>query len=110
MSCVPSPNVTRKPRSKCVHNVEVMVSYVAGHLKNTIDPCHAELFYDLYSSPNVILLNCSFSVRMYFISDSEWKTVWILIRWLHQKPADLDLQCFQKRINHGSAGQSVKVL
>ena len=25
----------------------------------------------------------------------------ILIRWLHQKPADLDLQCFQKRINLG---------
>ena len=27
------------------------------------------------------------------------------IRWLHQKPADLDPQCFQKRINLGSAGQ-----
>ena len=26
----------------------------------------------------------------------EWKTVWILIRWLHQKAADLDLQCFLK--------------
>ena len=23
----------------------------------------------------------------------------ILIRWLHEKSADLDLQCFQKRIN-----------
>ena len=32
-------------------------------------------------------------------------TVWILIRQLHLKPADLDLQCFQKRINLGSAGQ-----
>ena len=108
MSCVPSPNVTGKPRSKYVHNVEVMVSYVAGHLKNTINPSHAELFYDLHSSPNFILLTCSFPVSMYF--QSEWKTVWILIIWLHQKPADLDLQCFQKRINHGSAGQSVKVL
>ena len=29
----------------------------------------------------------------------------IQIRWLHQKPSDLDLQCFQKRINLGSAGQ-----
>ena len=24
--------------------------------------------------------------------------MWILIRWLHQKPADLDLQCFPKRM------------
>ena len=25
------------------------------------------------------------------------KTVWILISWLHQKPADLNPHCFQKR-------------
>ena len=37
--------------------------------------------------------------------------MWILIRWLHQKPADLDLQCFQIGINLGSAGQGlIKVL
>ena len=35
------------------------------------------------------------------------KTVWILISWLHQKPADLDLQCFQKQMNLGSAGQEL---
>ena len=35
--------------------------------------------------------------------------MWILIRWLRQKPADLDLQCFQKRINEGSAGQGLTV-
>ena len=33
------------------------------------------------------------------------KTVWILIRWLLQKPADLDLHCFQKWIGLGSALQ-----
>ena len=38
---------------------------------------------------------------------AEWKTVLIQISWLHQKPADLDLQCFQKRINSGSAGQGL---
>ena len=43
-------------------------------------------------------------------SQSEWKTVWILIRWLHQKPADLDLQCFQKRINPGSGGQELNII
>ena len=26
------------------------------------------------------------------------KTVWILISWLHQKPADLDLHCFKKSL------------
>ena len=33
--------------------------------------------------------------------------MWILIRWLHQKPADLNLHCFQKRINPVSAGQGL---
>ena len=35
--------------------------------------------------------------------------MWLLIRWFHQKPADLDLQCFLKRISVGSAGQSVRL-
>ena len=38
---------------------------------------------------------------------SERKTVWILIRWFCQKPADRDLQCFQKRINPDCAGERV---
>ena len=41
------------------------------------------IFYVLHSSPNFILLSCSIPVvRMHF--QSEWKTVWILIRRLHQ--------------------------
>ena len=31
-----------------------------------------------------------------------------LIRWLQLRSADLDLQCFLKRINPGSAGQGLK--
>ena len=31
----------------------------------------------------------------------EWKTMWILIRWLRQKPSDLDLLCFQKNVMLG---------
>ena len=59
--------------------------------------------YVLHSSPIVILLTCSIpDISMYFLS--EMKTVWILIRWLHQKPSDLDLHCFQNKINSGSAG------
>ena len=35
-----------------------------------------------------------------------WKNkLQIQIRWLHQKPSDQDLQCFDKRIHLGSAGQ-----
>ena len=36
---------------------------------------------------------------MYF--QSEWKAVWILIRWLHQKPADLDLQYLKEKEKSG---------
>ena len=31
--------------------------------------------------------------------------MWILIKWLRQKSADLDLHCFQNRINQSSAAQ-----
>ena len=58
-------------------------------------------YFILYS---FIQLICSIPlVNTYF--QSEWKTVWILIRWLLQKPSDLDLQCSQKRINPASAEQ-----
>ena len=40
---------------------------------------------------------------------TEWKTVWILIRWPHQMAPDLDVQCFQKQqINLGLAGQGLR--
>ena len=42
---------------------------------------------------------------MYF--QSEWKTVWLLISWLRQRPADLDLQCFRNRKNWVAAGQGL---
>ena len=40
-------------------------------------------------------------------SDTAWKTVQILIIWLCQKPADLDIRCFHKKIYPGSAGQRI---
>ena len=56
----------------------------------------------IHSCPIFILLTCSIpvvSMYMYF----QWynKKVWILIRWLRQ--------CFQKKINLGSAGQLVQI-
>ena len=35
--------------------------------------------------------------------------MWILIRRIRQIPADLDIQCFQKRINPDLTGQRLKV-
>ena len=58
-----------------------------------VNPSHAEYSSVQQSSP--IFMHIPI-VTMYF--QSERKTVRILIRWLHQKPAYLDLQCFQKRI------------
>ena len=45
--------------------------------------------------------------RMYL--QAEWKTVDLdqKFKWLRQKQADLDLQCFKKWINLGSAGQGL---
>ena len=44
----------------------------------------------------VYFLRCRLPVvRLYF--HLEWKTVWILIRWLGQSPADRDLHCFKKK-------------
>ena len=39
---------------------------------------------------------------------TEHKTVWILIRWLNQKSADLDVQCFQETEKFGLSRTRVK--
>ena len=41
-------------------------------------------------------------------SEAAGKTVQIQISWLLMKPADLDLHCFLKRIDPGSAGQGLR--
>ena len=65
--------------------------------------------YILHSSPVSIMLTCSIPVvNMYF--QSEWKTVWILIRWLCQKHLIWIYRFFRKRINLGSAGQGLTIL
>ena len=33
--------------------------------------------------------------------------MWVLSRWLHENPDDLDLQCFVNMINLGAAGQEL---
>ena len=89
---------------------KVWFSHVGAYFKCLFfNPYHTEYFYVLHSSPIHILLTCSIPVvSMYF--QSEWKTVWILVRWLPQKPAYLDLQCFLKRIILHSSGQGLNSL
>ena len=54
-----------------------------------------------------LFLSNGFTQVLLYIQ-SEWKTIWLLIRWLHQKPADLDLECFKKkRIKGGSVRQGL---
>ena len=77
------------------------ITFYCNKAQIIINHCHAEYFYVLHSFPISILLTCSILVvSMYF--QSEWKTVWILIRWLHQ-----NLHCFIK-IYPSSAGQGLK--
>ena len=45
-------------------------------------------------------------VSMYL--QAEWKILWILIRWLCEKPADLVLQSFQKKDKSGFSRTRVK--
>ena len=80
-------------------------------MSNSLLPDHADVLSSLiwvqtvckdYQQTLVVgkEITCSIPlVSMYF--QLEWKTVWILIRWLHQKPADPDLHHFQKRIIAG---------
>ena len=45
--------------------------------------------------PNfLILLNCSIPVIIMHLH-AEWKTVWILIRWLRWEPANVVQHCFR---------------
>ena len=63
------------------------------------------LTYFVYSTPPQFLscLPTVFQLKAYIFI--QLVKLMILTRWLHQRPAYLDLQCFQKRISQGSAGQ-----
>ena len=91
--------------------VNCFVDSQIGETKNFVsliffNPCHAEYLHVLHSSPIFILLTGTIPVVSMGLQ-AELKTVLILIRWLPQRPADLDRHCFQKRINLGSAGSTV---
>ena len=68
--------------------------------------------YNMNNQRNIILNPCPAEKLTYSIFQSVQsynskegiENMWILIRWLNQKQADLDLQCFQNRIYPASAG------
>ena len=74
-----------------------------------INFCHAEWI----TMPRPLLI---FSQSDYLIqvvdtnSNTEWQTVQIQIRWLLQKPADLDLHCLQRQGISGFCRKRVKLL
>ena len=43
-------------------------------------------------------------------SKAAWKTVQILVRWLRQKPADLNLHCFLKRLYANTERQGLMLV
>ena len=57
------------------------------------------IFYILHCFPIIILFTCSILGMSMYLQE-ERKTVWIQISWLHQKPADLDLN-FSKKDKSG---------
>ena len=63
---------------------------------------HSHAKYFMYY--NIYPVNLQYSNYKHVFS-IRVKKLWILIRWLHQKSADLDLHCFQKQMDLGSAGQ-----
>ena len=71
-------------------------------LDDLIYSCRAEYLFIHYSPPHFISANmqnsdfCNTQVSSCKYTLTEHKTVWILIRWLNQKSADLDAQCFQE--------------
>ena len=75
-----------------IAQISMPLNKIIAHSVLTDSTFSSEHIY--YSSTMFILFTCSIQViNMYF--QEEWKTVWIIIRWLH----------FQERINRSSAGQ-----
>ena len=69
-----------------------------------LDITHVMLLHKLLHNFYPVNLQ-HFSFKHVFSTRVE--TVWILIRWLHQKPSDLDPHGFQIRINLGSLRQGL---
>ena len=61
-----------------------------------------------YTPPQLYPVNMQYSIYKHVFT--KWKTVWILISWLCEKPADQDIHCFLKRLYPGSAGQCLSGL
>ena len=79
-----------------------------------INSCHAEYYFMHNTSPHYIPVNMQ-HLDSYNMQPSsckytliEHKAVWILIRWLNQKAADLDVQCFQETEKMDSAGKGLR--
>ena len=73
----------------------------------TLNPCHDVYFYIPHSSTIFILLTCYIPVVSIYFQSERIIYVDHDQMALLDKPADLNLQCFHKRINRGPARQGL---
>ena len=75
-----------------------------------IEPLSCSIFLcTTYTTPwCFVMLACGVPVVGVYLL-AEWKTLWILIRWLRQKPSDLDLQRFFFSNKSGFSMTMVKI-
>ena len=65
------------------------------------------IFMINFICPNFFPVNLQPYIVVSIFLQSEWKPVWIKIRWLGEKQDDLDLQHFHKKLNPGSVGHGL---
>ena len=82
----------------------ILIYYFCGHLLGTGWPLGSRLwclivFLSLSRAVSWVRCDTTWLYQfLIFAALFNFKAVWILIRWLHQKPAELGLYCFLKSI------------
>ena len=79
------------------------VVYVFALCSPYLEDNKVSIYLLLYTT----LLPDFYPVSLLQFSYKQSEKLWILIRWLHQKPADLDLKCFTKGIKPGSISKTI---
>ena len=103
---------TKKEKNNKKNEMAQTSHYIVLSKLHFCNSCRIMLTLIDYSALNLLnklilhfrQFSCIISIKT---ADTEvsWKTVWVLIRWLRQKPADLNLHCFPKKKYLGLAGQ-----
>ena len=90
-------------------NPEFRINPENFHPRSLDKPLSCSYSYELHSSHFFYPVNQQLSSCIHVFSING-KTATILISWLHNKPADLDLHCFLRWVNLLSVEQELKPL